>query len=140
MKILLVTLLSLLLQGTTVHSQELDPKALTLKWEVNGLYDVAYDSVSDYHSSFVTYDQSRIAWIQQDGQFVIEFNIRSVKGNWSDTRADGLLQYLTTLDGRRGTITFERKNGKTTIAMNFQGEGTNKFPFVFNVTAVNKLL
>jgi hypothetical protein len=119
---------------------QLNPKTETIAWEVNSLYDVSYDSLSSYESSFITYDESKILWVQHGGQFIIEFKVQSARGTWADANSDGLLQYRTSLDGKGGTLTFERKNGQVSIAMNFEADGRNEFPFVFNVSAVNKKL
>jgi hypothetical protein len=119
---------------------QLNPKTETIVWEVNSLYDVSYDTLSDYQSSFITYNESKILWVQHGGQFVIEFRIQAARGTWTDANSDGVLQYRTSLDGKGGTLTFERRNGKVSIAMNFEDDGRNQFPFVFNVSAVNKKL
>lgn len=137
MKIILLCI-AFLWGGHVLYAQ-LNPKNETLAWEVNNLYDVTYDTLTDYQSSFITSDESKILWIQQGGQFVLEFKIQAVKGTWSDVNSDGFL-YRTNLDGKNGTLTFERKNGNVSIAMNFQDDGRNQFPFVFNVSAVNKKL
>ena len=133
-------LCTILLGGGQFVYGQLNPKTETIVWEVNSLYDVDYDTLSDYQSSFITYDESKIIWIQHGGQFVLEFKIQATKGTWVDVNSDGLFQYRTSLDGKVGTLTFERKNGSVSIGMNFEDDGRNQFPFVFNVSAVNKKL
>src|SRR6188768_2694070 len=99
--------------GHSVQAQTL-PGADDLEWQITELYDLNYDSLMSYQASFVRKGDT-INWVQQNGAFVLDFKIESSEGTWTDLAQDGKIQYSGTLDGFRGTLSFERKESKLTV-------------------------
>ena len=105
----------------------------TITWSVDSLKDVANNQTMLFSCQFKSMTTEKISWIQQNGNYTIDFVINAVSGNWADVAGDGSLEYSVTHNDKSGTIRIESVSGKKTIAFNFPEAGVNSMPYIFEI-------
>jgi hypothetical protein len=123
--------------GLSVKAQTLSVENDILEWQVDNLYDTAANVTSAFTCQFITYPDSKIAWVQKDN-YTIEFNIRSTEGNWDDPDQAGSMEYSVKYEDKKGKIRISRSVDGIQIRMFFMEDDKNTMPYVFHVTALTK--
>lgn len=133
------TLFILLLFAGTLQAQQIAFETDTIQWEVDQLNDTNADSRENFTCVFVTDKAGNIRWIQENGNFVNEFEVQSSEGNWRDLNSDGYKEFMITYLGKNGKIRFSRTDGVMQIHMIFREGERNTTPYVFRVKSFTKL-
>jgi hypothetical protein len=107
----------------------------TITWSVDSLRDVSHNQVASFSCQFKTLQSEKISWIQQNGNYTLDFTINSISGTWLNINNDGLLEYSVSHQGKVGIIKIESFGGKKLISFSFLENGINTMPYVFEVVS-----
>ena len=126
-------LLCLLARG--LQAQDLN--SLKLSWVVTQLNDVKTQKAASYNCVFETNGKQNIFWKQGGGNYTVTMLVTNVSGFWPDVKTVGKVEYEISIDGERGTLTFERATSGVFITLDSPGSGIHHTYSVSQVNSFN---
>lgn len=110
----------------------------TIVWESSHAVNWVTGEKIDLPSTFITYGERGVEWIQENVNKKKSFNISNVSGQWSNASQDGQITYVLAVGSKTATIEFGRRNGLALIKCSIIHEGVQQMPFEFEVNNVTK--
>lgn len=108
-------------------------------WSVASYQNTETNESLQQSSEFRLTPNQQVIWTQQGGAKVYTFELEQTAGQWNDLQAAGTITLTVSRASLTGTLLFKRDAGGVTITMDFEQEGHNVMPYVFQVTTVNTL-
>lgn len=121
-----------------LYSKAQDVNRDTIVWESSHAVNWVTGEKIDLPTTFITYGERSIEWIQENVNKKKSFNISNVSGQWGNATQDGQLTYVLSVEGKTARIEFARKSGLTLIKCSIIHEGVQQMPFEFEVNNVTK--
>lgn len=109
----------------------------TVRWDVVQLTDRNTNEVTGYTCYFISYGDDMVKWVQ--GDYVLNLDVQSDKGSWSDISKSGNKKYKVTLEGKTGDLTFTRDGSGLSIQFSFPDGSADSMPYTFLVQSAQKL-
>jgi hypothetical protein len=110
MKLLAIIFLTLSLGS--LHAQKISATSDTIRWNCSSLKDLKTNVTIQHQCSFVSYGVQRFKWVQSNGDFVTEWNVLNVVGDWSDTNSLGSITFNISSEQQgaqlTGSVSFTR--------------------------------
>lgn len=91
MKILGIIILTLSVGSS--FAQNINAASDTIRWNCSSLKDLKTNITIPHQCSFISYGAQRIKWVQSNGDFVTEWNILTVVGDWTNTNSSGSITF-----------------------------------------------
>ncbi|HEY8934243.1 MAG TPA: hypothetical protein VIM65_03450 [Cyclobacteriaceae bacterium] len=104
-----------------ISAQTTSPLTRTMRWNATGFTDQIAHVVATKPCQFVTYDTTKIEWIQKDGKIVYTLPVNNTSGEWSDPDTDGSIVYNVTLNDLTGSLTITRTGASIVLSLNLTG-------------------
>lgn len=109
----------ILFTGYSIHAQDLSKSKI--QWNSNKFIDLLSNDIINKSVQFITYDNTKIEWIQKNGSIVYSFKIISINGNWSDVNTNGSISFGVAFDGITGSFSFSRIDDVIKIRLDLKG-------------------
>ena len=108
----------------------------SIQWESDYFLDTGTQDTVSIETEFITCKKQCIQWLQNGGEYKLEFKIRSVSDDWETS---GITTYLVSYQKRNGAIRFARLGDNTCeINFDFPEDGKNSMPYKFHVSTYFK--
>lgn len=75
-----------------------------IRWHTSELKDIASNVSSANVCQFITYGNSKIDWVQDNGNYITHWTIKSVTGEWSNLNNNGSVSFMITDDQLNGLL------------------------------------
>lgn len=109
----------------------------TLRWSVSGFTDLNNTTQVVGASEFVIRGSNSITWVQNNGNFTVNWNILSTTGSWPDMSLNGSQTFSFADDHVQGTLITSRSQEGLSIELSMTG-GPSPFHLKFSVINVTK--
>ncbi|HRF34390.1 MAG TPA: hypothetical protein PLM56_12875 [Cyclobacteriaceae bacterium] len=109
----------------------------TLRWSVSGFRDLNTSADVVSASEFLISGSGKIKWIQDGGNFVIDWNITSVVGTWADIDEVGSQTYHFADERVQGALIASRTSTGLSMELSMTG-GPSPFHLRFSVANVQQ--
>ena len=109
----------------------------TLRWTVSGFRDLNTSVEVVNSSEFIISGSDQIKWIQDGGNFIINWNITSVVGTWGNLNEAGSQTFHFADERVQGTLITTRTTTGLSIELSMTG-GPSPFHLKFSVVNVQK--
>lgn len=119
-------------------AQGQSPLTETIQWNATGFKDL--DANIDFASScqFITYGAKKIKWVQDNGKAVVEFNVTSTIGTWSDINKAGSITYKIADRTAKGDLIIKKSSEGWLIDLTLLG-GSADIRLRYTVSSIQKL-
>ncbi|GEM_PF-6407227 len=75
-----------LFQATLLFAQNITKE--NIQWNASGFKDLDANEDVSKSCQFITYGTSKVKWIQDNGNSVLEWKVTSTKGNWTNVASN----------------------------------------------------
>jgi hypothetical protein len=110
----------------------------TIKWNATRFTDLNSKTETSNGSQFITYGKKKIQWIQDDGKFVVDWNITKTSGTWPDVNQDGSITFSYADDKVKGEVTIKKENIGWSINLTMHG-GPSDFNLMYVISSIENL-
>lgn len=132
-------MLFLLMIGTleTVTAQNIRKE--TIQWNAIEFTDLSSNEVITRPCKFVT-TTNKLKWIQDDGKYVVEFDITSKKGSWLNVTLPGSIEYgiLDRQVNIKGEVKIRKETQAWIIELKLTG-GSREVDLKYTISSIEKL-
>jgi hypothetical protein len=115
-----------------------DASKSTIKWNATGFTDLNSKTEISNSSQFITYGKKKIQWVQDNGKFVVDWNITKASGAWNDVNEDGAITLSFADDKVTGEVTIKKESIGWSINLTMSG-GPNDFNLTYVISSIENL-
>jgi len=133
-----LVLLILLLCCSVSKAQSLNLQSDSIAWSVDGMTDLDADVTVPYQCKFVTRGSQNVDWIQEDGNFVLQFSVTAITGDWSNPAENGTITFSVNGEGLTGQLTISRSTDGLLATLHLSG-GTHEINHKYPVASYEKI-
>ena len=119
----------------TCHAQS--PSSQSIKWNISELTDLKTDTVQNYESYFITYQNEKIVWVQKkrEDTFVVD----ALQEDWNDVNVNGSIEYNVNIAGQTGTLGVVREGSLIEITLVLTNAAGKQLEYKFTVESFQAL-
>jgi len=110
----------------------------TIQWNATGFKDLDTNETVTNSCQFVTYGAKKIKWIQDNGKFVVDWNITKSSGTWTNVSQPGLISFSFTDDKVKGELTIKKEGSGWLMNLTISG-GPSDFNLRYAVSSIERL-
>ena len=110
----------------------------TIKWNATGFIDLNSKTEISNGSQFITYGKKKIQWVQDNGKFVVDWNITKASGEWKDVNQDGSITFSFADDKVKGEVTIKKESIGWSINLTMSG-GPSDFNLTYVISSIENL-
>lgn len=110
----------------------------TIKWNATGFTDLNTKTEVANSCTFITYGTKKIQWIQDNGKFVVDWNITKASGAWKDVNQDGSITFSFADDKVKGELIIKKESNGWSINLTMSG-GPSDFNLMYVISSIENL-
>lgn len=111
----------------------------TIRWNTIEFIDLNTNEIVVNEIYFLSQGNHSVKWVQNGGQFQIEFSISNVEGQWPDTALPGTITFWITDGTATGSMKFTKSTGnEVSVELHLRGT-TSDIDLRYKVNSYSKL-
>ncbi|MBL7872613.1 MAG: hypothetical protein JNM78_13435 [Cyclobacteriaceae bacterium] len=134
MKIFLLA--TLMLTTLILNAQNISKE--TIQWNATGFKDLDANEDVSNSCKFITVGAEKIKWVQDNGKVVVEWNVTSTKGSWTNVTTDGTFTYSFSDREAKGELTTAKTESGWVMDLLIVG-GTSDVRLRYTISSITKL-
>lgn len=129
----------ILLGSLVVNGQDINPETDTVRWDYGKVENKVRSETLSISGHFISYGSKSFLWVQNGMDHKYAFEIKGVKGSWSDITQTGELVYQAVCEGIDGTIRIYRQRRDVIIQLDFAKPDTLSPNIDLQVSSYSKI-
>jgi hypothetical protein len=111
----------------------------SIVWSARSFTDLQTGVTHEIPSTFTSFNNVGIKWVQNNGQSISQIFIKQVHGTWPDVSLNGEIWYDVEIDKQVGIIRIKRMNSTVHLILDFPQWSKGVLRLQYNVSTVTGL-